>query len=105
MTTRLFQAYSRGLARRPVLVQSATAAVGHYYYPWFNSILSDVFHSQVLYAVGDVIAQGTSAAVNVDESPKWDWQRTVRMTAIGGLALGPTMSIWSVYGPFGVLSS
>ncbi|KAJ3545905.1 hypothetical protein NM208_g2277 [Fusarium decemcellulare] len=74
MASRLFQAYSGALARRPLLVQSATAAT--------------------LYAVGDVIAQGTSSAANPGKAPRWDWERTMRMTAIGGFALGPTMAIW-----------
>ncbi|KAM6509457.1 Protein required for ethanol metabolism [Fusarium falciforme] len=74
MASRLFQAYNGALARRPLLVQSATAAS--------------------LYAVGDVIAQGTPAGIGTDKSWKWDWQRTLRMTAIGGLALGPTMALW-----------
>lgn len=34
--------------------------------------------------------------VDSNTAPKWDWQRTLRMTAIGGLALGPTMAVWCV---------
>uniref|UniRef100_A0A8H7KDC8 Uncharacterized protein n=1 Tax=Bionectria ochroleuca TaxID=29856 RepID=A0A8H7KDC8_BIOOC len=72
MASRLFQAYNSALTRRPLLTQSITAAS--------------------LYAVGDVIAQGVSASTHIDKS-KWDWERTLRMTAIGGFALGPTMAI------------
>ncbi|CAG9989272.1 unnamed protein product [Clonostachys byssicola] len=73
MASRLFQAYNSALTRRPLLTQSVTAAS--------------------LYAVGDVIAQGVSASAQIEKS-KWDWERTLRMTAIGGFALGPTMAVW-----------
>eukprot|EP00742_Colponemidia_sp_Colp-10_P005479 GILJ01005854.1.p1 GENE.GILJ01005854.1~~GILJ01005854.1.p1 ORF type:complete len:183 (-),score=11.13 GILJ01005854.1:269-817(-) len=60
--------YSRLLTSHPLLTKSVT--------------------SGVLFAVGDVMAQG------IEKQPRWNWRRTYRLGLIGGAFAGPSLHMW-----------